>query len=442
MRKMMRKVKSQWIAGSLFVLAVVGVGIRDVSAEDTIDPQQDSHLKDFEIQLGDTLWGNVPNYQVAIKNRASVEVIKSYGNRALYKGENGLLNGKGNFEKKIDNKGKVVIIAKPAGNESPGKPPVVNHPEVATVTTASIKETVTTPYETVYIEDETLSIGEKTITQIGVDGLKTNTYIVTFINGIEKKRTLSNTEVTTEPINQVIAIGTKAIPVVTTKTEQSTEAIPYETTIQEDASLLVGETKVIQPGVDGSKTHTYTITFTDGVETNRELSNTEITIAPVNEIVAIGTKVVETKVETVTENVVAFETRTQEDNTIPIGETQMVQAGSEGYDTVTYEVTYTNGIETNRVETSRNTTSPVEEITIVGTKASNVELNSDTEAPEVLNLSVEQGPVSPGDSVTVTAEITDDKSGVNYAYAIFTAPSGNKSESVTLYRTQREHLYR
>ena len=220
-----------------------------------------------------------------------------------------------------------------------------------------------------------------------------------------------------------------------TKTEQSTEAIPYETLTQEDASLLVGETKVIQPGVNGSKTNSYTITFTDGIETDRELSNTEITTAPINEIIATGTKVVETKVETATENVLAFETIKQEDNTIPTGETQVVQAGSEGYDTVTYEVTYTNGVETNRVEVNRNTISPVEEIITVGTKDSNVELNSDTEAPEVLHFSVEQGTMTPGDSVTVTAEITDDKSGVNYVCANFTAPSGNKSENVILHRT-------
>ena len=64
-----------------------------------------------------------------------------------------------------------------------------------------------------------------------------------------------------------------------------------------------------------------------------------------------------------------------------------------------------------------------------------VDANSDTEAPDVLQLSVEQGVMLPGDSVTVTAEIIDDKSGVNYVYAVFTAPSGNKSDSVMLYRT-------
>ncbi|WP_161525854.1 G5 domain-containing protein, partial [Trichococcus alkaliphilus] len=501
MRKIMRKVKSQWIAVGLSALAMVGSGIGITAAEATtvasettstvenarsgradltdswvaynvdeieaeIDQQQDSHREDYEIQWGDTLWGisqatgipisqlalmnNVSNpdliysgstlggivsgYRVAVKNRVSVDPLNSYEKVAPYKYENESRDEKENDKEKIVNKGTEVIIAKPVVNESPTKHPVASNSEVAAVKKTTIKEAVTTPFETVYVEDATLNIGEKIVTQVGVDGLKTNTYTVTFIKGIEKKRKLSNTEITTEPINQVIAVGTKEMPIVTTKTEQSTEAIPYETATQEDASLLVGETKVIQPGVDGSKTNTYNVTLTDGVETNRELSNTEITIAPVNEIVAIGTKVVETKVETATENIVAFETITQEDNTIPIGETQIVQAGTEGYDTVTYEVTYANGIEMKRAETSRNTTSPVEEIITVGTKAGNIELKSDTEAPEVLHVSVEQGIMLPGDSVTVTAEIADEKSGVEYAYAYFTAPSGNKSEVVTLKR--------
>ena len=64
---------------------------------------------------------------------------------------------------------------------------------------------------------------------------------------------------------------------------------------------------------------------------------------------------VETTTGTITakENVVAYQTVTEEDDTIPTGESTVVQAGAEGYDTVTYDVTYVNGIETNRVEVSR-----------------------------------------------------------------------------------------
>ena len=71
--------------------------------------------------------------------------------------------------------------------------------------------------------------------------------------------------------------------------------------------------------------------------------------------------VMERTVETVVakENTVAYQTVTEEDNTIPTGESQVAQAGVDGYDTVTYDVTYVNGVETNRVEVSRTTTAPV-----------------------------------------------------------------------------------
>ena len=50
-----------------------------------------------------------------------------------------------------------------------------------------------------------------------------------------------------------------------------------------------------------------------------------------------------------------------------------------GYDTVTYDVTYVNGIETNRVEVSRTTTAPVAEIIKVGTQVTEVKSETTTE---------------------------------------------------------------
>ena len=357
MRKIMRKVKSQWMVVGLSALAMVGVGIGVAAAEGTpnteatisavepprsggsdvinswvannvdeieaeINQQQDSNHEDYEIQWGDTLWGisqvtGIPisqlalmnniadpdviysgdaldgilsSYRNSVKNRASGETIISYEETAPYKDENGSLDGKENVEKQIENKATEAIIEKPVVNESPTEAPLVNGSEAANVTTTKIEEAVIVPCETVYIEDETLNIGEEAVTQVGLAGSKTNTYTVTFTNGIETNRALSSTEITTAPVNEIIAIGTKMMPVVTMKTEQNTEAIAYVTETQEDASLLVGETKVIQPGVAGSKTNTYIVSYTDGIETNRELSNTETTTAPINEIVAIGTK--------------------------------------------------------------------------------------------------------------------------------------------------------
>lgn len=75
----------------------------------------------------------------------------------------------------------------------------------------------------------------------------------------------------------------------------------------------------------------------------------------------------EVKNETVLENEIPFETIERENEDLPLGETQVVQEGQDGYDEVTYSITYTNGVETARKEISRLTVDPIEEIVEVGT---------------------------------------------------------------------------
>ena len=105
----------------------------------------------------------------------------------------------------------------------------------------------------------------------------------------------------------------------------------------------------------GYDTVTYDVTYVNGMETNRvEISRA--TTATVAEIVKVGTQVTEIRSETTSENEAAFTTIEEADNTIPTGERVVVQAGVNGYDTVIYDVTYVNGIETNRVEVTRMTT--------------------------------------------------------------------------------------
>ena len=135
---------------------------------------------------------------------------------------------------------------------------------------------------------------------------------------------------------------------------------------------------MFKAGEKGYDTVRYDVTYVNGIETNRvEISRT--TTAPVSEIVKVGTQVTEVKAETTTENEVAFTTVEEEDNTIPTGERVVVQAGVKGYDTVTFDVTYVNGVETNRVEVSRATTAPVSEIVKVGTQVTEVKSETTTE---------------------------------------------------------------
>lgn len=91
------------------------------------------------------------------------------------------------------------------------------------------------------------------------------------------------TETSLEAVN-------KKEPLITTKVETETQTIAFEKTTVESSSLVKGSTQIQTNGVNGVKTLTHTIEFTDGVETNRSTKE-EVTTQPVSEITLIGTYV-------------------------------------------------------------------------------------------------------------------------------------------------------
>lgn len=81
---------------------------------------------------------------------------------------------------------------------------------------------------------------------------------------------------------------------VTYKTVTETEKIEYETKRVESSKLYVGEKKVTTKGVNGEKIYTYSEKYVDGVCVDRVLEKEETVKEPVNEIITVGTKKVET----------------------------------------------------------------------------------------------------------------------------------------------------
>lgn len=73
--------------------------------------------------------------------------------------------------------------------------------------------------------------------------------------------------------------------------------------------------------------------------------------------------------EEVTENidVVLYDTRRVDTDTLPLGEEEVVQEGKDGYTVVTYKVTYEDGEEVSREEVGRETIDPIDEVINVGT---------------------------------------------------------------------------
>ena len=76
----------------------------------------------------------------------------------------------------------------------------------------------------------------------------------------------------------------------TSKTEATTEAVPFETLTAEDAALPKGEQKVTQAGAAGSISKSFKLVLVDGRVASRTLVAQKVTREPVTEKVSIGTK--------------------------------------------------------------------------------------------------------------------------------------------------------
>lgn len=78
------------------------------------------------------------------------------------------------------------------------------------------------------------------------------------------------------------------------KTEETAVPIDFETVYTDDETMVKGETKVIQAGVQGEKLVTQRVVYRDGAEASRETLSEEITREPVQQVIAKGTKVIAT----------------------------------------------------------------------------------------------------------------------------------------------------
>ena len=190
--------------------------------------------------------------------------------------------------------------------ETAPKTLVENKPELKSTTEAIAFKTVEQP-------DATLPKGQTKVVQEGVNGEQIVFSEVTTVDGKSTSKVIKSS-ITKQPIDKVIAVGTKEevapTPVVTPTTPTtkvtpsegekapsvvkpevvtSTEVVPFKTITQNDATLPKGQTKVVQKGANGERTILTEVTTVDGNQTSRVLENT-ITKQPVNTVIAVGTK--------------------------------------------------------------------------------------------------------------------------------------------------------
>ena len=243
----------------------------------------------------------------------------------------------------------------------------------AVVTTKEVTKTEEVAFQTREVENALLAEGVRRVKTAGQKGVRTIVETVTYTDGVETGREVKSNTITTPAVDEVVEVGTKKAPVVTTKEETKTEEVTFQTKEVTNPDLPEGTRVVKTAGKNGVRTIVYTVTFTDGVETGRVEKSNTITTPAVDEVVEVGTKKVEapvvtTKEETKTEEV-AFQTKEVTNSDLPEGTRIVKTAGKKGVRTIVYTVTFTDGVETGRVEKSNTITTPaVDEIVEVGTK--------------------------------------------------------------------------
>lgn len=76
-----------------------------------------------------------------------------------------------------------------------------------------------------------------------------------------------------------------------TKTVTESVTIPFATQNRNDSSLAQGQTRVVQAGQNGKETRTYKVTYKNGKKSKKTLVSKKVSLAPVAQIVSIGTYV-------------------------------------------------------------------------------------------------------------------------------------------------------
>ena len=257
----------------------------------------------------------------------------------------------------------------------------------AVVTTKEVTKTEEVAFQTREVENALLAEGVRRVKTAGQKGVRTIVETVTYTDGVETGREVKSNTITTPAVDEVVEVGTKKVvaPVVTTKEETKTEEVAFQTKEVTNPDLPEGTRRVKTAGQKGVRTIVYTVTYTDGKETGREVKSNTITTPAVDEVVEVGTKkvvapVVTTKEETKTEDV-AFQVKEVQNADLPEGSRQVTTAGKKGVRTIVYTVTYTDGVETGRLEKSSKITTPaVDEIVEVGTKKDTVTTGNQAES--------------------------------------------------------------
>ena len=145
-------------------------------------------------------------------------------------------------------------------------------------------------FETEYVNDDTILVGDSVIKTPGVKGIRTVSYREIRDNDTNDliSREQVSDSITTKPIKQIVLVGTKPL----TRTVQRTIelSIPYGIQSIYDDKLPSGTQMIVAPGKAGLRTIIIEEVFDDkGQIISSNILSSTVTITPTDEIVRIGT---------------------------------------------------------------------------------------------------------------------------------------------------------
>ena len=255
-------------------------------------------------------------------------------------------------------------VIKPAVDE------VIEEGTGAVITTKEETKTEEVDFQVKEVPNPALPEGVRNVTTPGKKGVRTIVETVTYTDGKETGRVVKSNTITTPAVDEVVEVGTKKAPVVTTKEETKTEEVDFQVKEVPNPGLPEGVRNVTTPGKKGVRTIVETVTYTDGKETGRVVKSNEITTPAVDEVVEVGTKkgVVTTTEEVVEKEVIKHGSSTVQNPALPKGTRNVKVQGVDGEKEVTYTVTKADGQEVSKVKKSETVTKPaVDEVIEEGT---------------------------------------------------------------------------
>jgi len=253
------------------------------------------------------------------------------------------------------------------------------------------------PFEVIKKENPNLPADQEKIITPGVEGERTHYISVLTENG-KQTETVLDSQVTKEPVTQVVEIGAPIThkgdehglaPVTEAKPrlDIQEEEIPFTTVTRENPLLLKGKTQVLTKGVNGRRSHYYSVSTTaDGKEV-KTLVDSLVTQEAVTQVIEVGTLVTHVGDEhglapvteakprlDIQEEEIPFTTVTRENPQLPKGQSQVVVAGVNGRRTVFYSVSTTaDGKEERTLVNSAVSQEAIDQVVEVGTAVKKAE---------------------------------------------------------------------